>query len=133
MRDESRSGSGEASRQLHAPRSRAVRSSFPPFVLRGETKRQNWIGSRDLSAAISGAEVGQAERNGGRASHAARGICFPVRTLRKSSACLKFIIGGQGWEIGQRHGGTAHPIWGKTFVNTEALNTHAVSRKSARF
>lgn len=41
----------------------------------GEKKRRNRIGSRDLSAAISGAEVGQAERNGGRASHAARGIC----------------------------------------------------------
>lgn len=41
----------------------------------GEMKWQNRIGSRDLSAAISGAEVGQAERNGGRALHAARGIC----------------------------------------------------------
>lgn len=56
------------------------RSSFPPLVLRvmaGEMKKQNRIGSRDLSAAISGAEVGQAERNGGRASHAAHGIWCP--------------------------------------------------------
>lgn len=65
-------------RELHAPRSCAVLSSFPPLVLSvmaGEMKWQKRIGSRDLSAAISGAEVGQAERNGGRASHAARGIC----------------------------------------------------------
>lgn len=57
------------------------RSSFPPLVLRvkaGEMKKQNRIGSRDPSAAISGAEVGQAERNGGRASHAARGVCCPL-------------------------------------------------------
>lgn len=71
---------GETLRELHAARSCAVRAPFPPLVLRvmaGEMKWQRRIGSRDPSAAISGAEVGQAQRNGGRASHAARGTCWP--------------------------------------------------------
>lgn len=51
--------------------------------------------------------------------------------LEKSSACLKFIIGGQRWEVGQRDWGTAHPIWGKTLVITDIRHEQTAPRESA--
>lgn len=65
-------------------------------------KKQNRIGSRNLSASISGPEVGQVERNGGRALHAAHDICCLLSPCPPEEVVLMFKIHHRWSEVGDR-------------------------------
>lgn len=82
-------------------------------------KWQKRIGSRDLSAAISGPDVGQAERNGEHCMLLMISVACSALAhfhLSKCSSCMKFII-----VVRRGSKATAHPIWGKICLLCEHL------------
>lgn len=109
-----------------------LRSSLSSFLPRvwsagaGAVKSQNGIGHRGLSAAISGAEVGQVERN--------RAHCMlPMISVACSalcSSCVKCIIMVARRRSSKYAVGTAHPTWGKIWVNLNIFN--AAGRYTSR-